>query len=285
MALRGSDASEDGGRGRVELIPAKRRALILERLRRDGTADIQELVDIIGASASTIRRDLEHLEQQGALERTHGGAILQSAERATFEPDVSIAAQFARTEKEAIGASVAADLRPGQSVIFDASTTVLEVARRIAARPLPLTAVTNSLAVAQVLAGVSSVHLVVPGGTVRPGSLTLVGRPGEDFLRTIHADLTLLGTHALTGGVLTETSLEVAAMKRAMIAAARKTLVLADSSKFTAPSFCTICSLSEIHEVVTDDRIDPAQLANLRSLDVAVRVVPLQGPRSTVAHS
>ena len=274
------DLQEEAGRGRVELIPAKRRALILEKLRRDGAADIPELVEIVGASASTIRRDLEHLERQGALERTHGGAIMQNGDRATFEPELSIAAQFARAEKAAIAAAAAADLRPGQSVIFDASTTVLEVARCIVAQPLPLTAVTNSLAIAQVLAGVPEVQLVVPGGTVRPGSLTLIGRPGEDFLRTIHADIALLGTHAVTGELLTETSLDVAAMKRAMIAAARKTTVLADSSKFTAPSFCTICSLTELHEVITDQGIDPAQLANLRALGVTVRVVPVADTRN-----
>ncbi len=277
--------TDDGGRGRVELIPPKRWALILERLKREGAAGIQELADAVGASASTIRRDLEHLERQGALERTHGGATLQRTELATFEPDLAIAAQFARSEKEAIGAMMASELRRGQSVIFDASTTVLEVARAIAARPIPLTAVTNSLAIAQTLAGVSEVHLVVPGGTVRSGSLTLVGRPGEDFLRTIHADIAILGTHAITGGVLTETSLEVAAMKRAMIAAARRVVVLADSSKFTTPSFCTICNVSEIHEIITDERIDPAHLANLRTFDVAVRLVPLTRPGSSLVQA
>lgn len=277
--------ADEAVRGRVELIPAKRRALILERLKREGAAAIQELAEIVGASASTIRRDLEYLEKQGALERTHGGAMLQNAERATFEPDLAIAAQFARSEKEAIGAAVAADLRPGQSVIFDASTTVLEVARAIAARPISLTAVTNSLAIAQTLAGVAGIHLVVPGGTIRPGSLTLVGRPGEDFLGTIHPDLALLGTHAITDGLLTETSLEVAAMKRAMIAAARRVVVLADSSKFAAASFCTICAVSQIHEVVTDDRIDPAHLSSLRDLDVAVRLVPVLDLRSSLARA
>jgi DeoR family transcriptional regulator of aga operon len=265
----------DAARSRVEMMPARRRALILERLKLTGAAGIQELADVIGASASTVRRDLEHLVKQGALERTHGGALLQRTEHATFEPEVAIAAQFARAEKEAIGAAVAADIRPGQSVIFDSSTTVMEVARAVAARRVPLTAVTTSLAIAQVLAGVSGLQLVIPGGTVRPGSLTLVGRPGEDFLRTIHADLALIGTHAITGPLLTETSLEVAAMKRAMIAAARNTVVLADSSKFTTPSFCTICHVSEVQEIVTDAGVDPAHLAALRSLDVAVRIVPL----------
>jgi DeoR family transcriptional regulator of aga operon len=72
---------------------------------------------------------------------------------------------------------------------------------------------------------------------------------------------------------LTETSLEVAAMKQAMITAARRIVVLADNSKFTTPNFCTICNVSEIHEIITDDGIDPAHLTGLQTLNVNVRVV------------
>lgn len=275
---------DEPARGRVELIPAKRRALILERLRRDGAAGIQELAEAVGASVSTVRRDLEQLVKQGALERTHGGALLQHTERATFEPGLAIAAELARAEKQAIGAAVAAELQPGQSVIFDASTTVLAAARAVAARRLPLTAVTNSLAIAELLAGVPEIQLVVPGGTVHPRSLTLVGRPGEDFLRSLHVDVTLLGTHAISGSTLTETSLEVAAMKQAMIAAGRRVLVLADSSKFTAPSFCTICEIQTVDEIVTDDGIEPSQLSALRALGAGVRVVPVARSGQALVH-
>ncbi|WP_318013094.1 DeoR/GlpR family DNA-binding transcription regulator [Mesorhizobium sp. BH1-1-4] len=276
---------DDGGRGRVDLIPAKRHAFILECLKREGTVGVQELIDLIGASPSTIRRDLETLERQGALERTHGGAMLQRTELATFEPDLATAAHFARAEKEAIGAAMMSELRPGQSVIFDASTTVLEVARAIAAAPIALTAVTNSLAIAQILANVPGVRLVMLGGTCKPGSLTLVGQPGENFLRTIHADVAILGTHAITGDMLTETSLEVAAMKQAMIAAARRVVVLADNSKFTTPNFCTICRLADIHQIITDDGIDQANLTNLRTLDVNVRVVRVSRSGSSVERT
>lgn len=263
----------DTGRMRVEMIPAKRRALILERLRREGAAAIHELAEAVGASPSTVRRDLEQLEREGVIERTHGGAQLQSAALATFEPEIAVAREAARAEKAAIAAAVADDLVPGQSVIFDASTTVLAVARAVAARRLALTAVTNSLAVAQVLAEVPEVRLVVPGGTVMPRTLALVGEPGETFLRGLHADVALLGTHAVTGTTLTETSLEVAAMKRAMIAAARRVIVLADGSKFGSPAFCTICEATEIGEIVTDDGIDLADLALLAAAGVSVRVV------------
>jgi len=266
---------DNGARARVELIPAKRHAFILECLKRKGAVDVQELIGLVGASPSTIRRDLETLERQGALERTHGGAMLQRSDLVTFEPNQATAAHFARPEKEAIGRAAAATLRAGQSVIFDSGTTVLEVARAIAANPMPLTAVTNSLAIAQVFAGVPDVRLVLPGGTCKPGSVTLVGHPGEDFLRTIHADVAILGTHAVTAGRLTETALDVAAMKQAMIAAARRVVVLADSSKFTAPSFCTICTMEAIDQIVTDDGIGPEDLADLRALGVEVAVVPV----------
>jgi DeoR family transcriptional regulator of aga operon len=271
--VRAGSREDKGGRGRVELIPAKRHAFILEYLKRQGTVAIQDLIDLISASPSTIRRDLEALERQGVLERTHGGAMLQRTELATFEPDLATAAQFARAEKEAIGAAMAAQLRPGQSVIFDSSTTVLEVARAVASAPMDLTAVTNSLPIAQVLATVPGVRLVVLGGTCKPGTLTLVGHPAENLLNTIHADVALLGIHAISGSVLTETSLEVAAMKQAMIAAARRVVVLADTSKFTSPSFCTICEVTEIDEIITDERIDAAHLAALRTLGVDVQVV------------
>ncbi len=85
--------------------------------------------------------------------------------------------------------------------------------------------------------------------------------------------------------MLTETSLEVAAMKRAMIAAARRVVVLADSSKFTTPSFCTICNLSQIHEIITDEGIDPSHLASLRTFDVAVRLAPSAKPSFSLASA
>jgi DeoR family transcriptional regulator, aga operon transcriptional repressor len=280
----GSGAIEENGRSRVEIIPAKREALILEYLRRHGPAGIQELAQEIGASTSTIRRDLDQLVKKGALERTHGGALLQSTPQATFEPEMAVAAQLATEQKKAIGAAAAADLLPGQSVIFDSSTTVLEAAHAVATRDLPITAVTNNLTIAQVLAGVKGLQVVMLGGTLRAGTLTLVGQPGESFLRGIHADIALIGTHSITERLLTETSLEVAAMKQAMIKAARRVHVLADSSKFTAPSFCKICDISEIHEIITDDGLSSAHIANLRTMGVSFRIVPSQNPTLAAAN-
>lgn len=265
--------------GRIERLPAQRHAAILERIRARGAASIQQLVDDLGVSSSTIRRDLDALTEQGYLERTHGGALLQRTLRATFEPDAATAAALAAVQKRAIGTEAVRRLNPGDSIIFDAGSTVLEAARALVSNPVPLTAVTNGLAIATVLSGVPSVRVLLLGGTVRPHSTAILGEPGESFLRGIHADLCLLGTHAISGSMLTETTLEGAALKRAMIRAAKRTVLLADSSKLQSPAFCSICELSEISELIIDDGIDDGDLRALRSYGLAVHVAPTSGLR------
>ena len=158
--------------------------------------------------------------------------------------------------------------------MFDSSSTVLEAARSAVARDIPLTAVTNDLATATVLSASPRIPCCCPRrhGAARLGDAAR--RTGGGVLpRTLHADVAFLGTHAITGRLLTETDLGVAAMKRAVIPASRRIVVLADSSKFQAPAFCTICDVAEVHEVVTDDGVDPAELAALRALGVSVTVV------------
>ncbi len=177
---------------RAELIPAHRRALVLEHIRLKGSASIQGLAESIGASASTIRRDLEELERKGYLERAHGGALLQRTTSPTFEPEAEIAAEFSRAEKHAIGAAAAAMIAPGEAVIFDSGSTVMEAARAAVRRNLPLTAVTNDLAAGQVLAGADSIRVVMLGGTIRPGSLTVSSDPGQNFLKSLNANVALI---------------------------------------------------------------------------------------------
>ena len=257
---------------RVEIIPAKRRAMILERLRRDGAASILELADEIGASASTIRRDLEQLTEGGYLERTHGGALFVPPLQATFEHEPSLNAQLQHRQKRAIGVLAAQRINPRESVIFDTGSTVLEAVRAATERQLPLTAVTNSLETASLCSASPSWRVIVPGGTVRAGSQMMVGEPGLSFFGTIHADLCLVGAYAITGRILTDASLEVAALKRAMIGSARRSILLIDSTKFRAPSFSAFCDIEAISEVITDDGADAEQLAALRALNVKVTV-------------
>ena len=203
----------------------------------------RNLSEAIGISLSTVRRDLEHLEARGYLERSHGGALIQKQLQSTFEPEAAITAEFDRPEKELIGLAAAATLHSGASVIFDSSSTVLAAARASVERDIALTAVTNDLGIGQALSASSRIRVLCLGGTVRPESLTVLGEPGESFLGNLRVDVAFIGTHAISGLALTETSLEAAAMKRAMISAARRIVVLADASKFGAAAFCKICEL------------------------------------------
>jgi DeoR/GlpR family transcriptional regulator of sugar metabolism len=262
---------------RVDIIPAKRRAMILERLRLDGAASILELAEEIGASASTIRRDLEQLTEGGYLERTHGGALFVPPLQATFEHEPSLNAQLQHRQKRAIGALAALRINPRESVIFDTGSTVLEAVRAAAERQMPLTAVTNSIETASLCAACPSWRVIVPGGTVRAGSQMMVGEPGVGFFGSIHADLCLVGAYAITGRTLTDASLEVAGLKRAMIGSARRSILLIDSTKFRAPSFSAFCDISAIAEVITDDGADEKQLAVLRALNVNVTVAHVGG--------
>jgi len=210
-----------------------------------------------------------------ALSRTRGGAVLPAEPHATFEPAASLSAELARTEKRLIGAAAAEMLMPGESVIFDSSSTVLCAAQAVVARAIGLTAVTNDLAIAQILAQSAAIRVFVVGGAIRHGSLTLTGEPGQDFLASLHADVVFLGTHTISGRLITDTSIEIAAMKRAMIRAARRVVLLADSSKLQLPAFCTICELCEIHALVTDERADATFVQEARDLGIAVTTVAL----------
>jgi len=261
---------------RVEIIPAKRRAMILDHLRINGAASIQELAEAFGGSQSTIRRDLEQLVEGGYLERTHGGALLLPPLRATFEREVALNAQLQHAQKLAIGTEAAQRLNSRESVIFESSSTVMQAVRAASGRGLPLTVVTNSLEIAQFSAEVANWRVIMPGGTIRAGSNMLAGEPGESFFKTVHADVCITGAYAITGNLLTDASLEVASLKRAMIQSARRTILLVDSSKFAAPAFCTFCDLSAIDEVITDDGILPEHLASLRSFDKKVTVVAVE---------
>jgi DeoR family transcriptional regulator of aga operon len=259
---------------RVALIPAQRHAMILQVLQTDGAASVQQLADAIGASVSTLRRDLEALEEAGFLDRTFGGASLRAHALTTLEPGHAVAAHIHQDEKAAIGAAAARGIGPHQAVIFDSSSTVREAARAVMARGIPLTAITNDLAIAQMLAGSSQIKVVVAGGLVRNGSMTLFGAPGEEFLAGVTADVALMGAHAVTEDGVSEATIEIARVKQVMLRAARTVRVLADHTKLRESAVFRICGLEAIDELVTDSRADPGICAKLSDRGITVTLAP-----------
>ena len=107
----------------VGLIPEQRKSRILEIIHKQGTGGVREIAGLVGASISTVRRDLAELEERGTIKRIRGGAMLTLNVRTTFEPDYQYASQVAVDQKEAIGRAAAELIVDGESVIFDSSST------------------------------------------------------------------------------------------------------------------------------------------------------------------
>lgn len=250
--------------GIIPLLPAQRRQHIVDFLRRHGAVTLQQLSSALRVSLSTLRRDLDGLSEEGVVDRTHGGALLRHQQYSTFEPDFSAAIELSPQEKSLIGMAAAESLVPGQSVIFDSGSTVLEAAKAVVARKIEILAVTNDIQIAQILGVSPHVRVHVFGGQLRPGSNTLVGEEILAGARSIRADVLFFGAHAVTEGVISETSPEVAAVKRALMQSATSRRLLVDSSKFRPRVFMSVCKVSDIEEVITDDGTPQDELESIR---------------------
>lgn len=248
----------------IPLLPAQRRQHIIDFLHRHGAVTLQQLSNALRVSLSTLRRDLDGLSEEGVVDRTHGGALLRHQQYSTFEPEFSAALDLSPQEKSLIGMAAAESLVPGQSVIFDSGSTVLEAAKAVVARKIEIFAVTNDIQIAQILGSSPSIRVHVFGGQLRPGSNTLVGEEILTGARAIRADVLFFGAHAVTEGVVSETSPEVAAVKRALMKSATSRRLLVDSSKFRPRVFMSVCQVSDLDEVITDDGAPQDEIERIR---------------------
>lgn len=255
------------------LLPAQRRQHIIEFLHRHGAVTLQQMASALRVSLSTLRRDLDALAEEGLVDRTHGGALLRHQEYSTFEPEFAAALELSPLEKNRIGTAAAEALIPGQSVIFDSGSTVREAALAVAARNIEILAVTNDIEIAQILGSSRSIRVHVFGGQLRSGSNTLIGDEVLAGSRLIRADVLLFGAHAITEGVVSEASSEVAAVKRALMGSATSKRLLVDSSKFRPRVFMTVCDLSGVDEVITDDGAPLDEIERIRGAGVKLTMV------------
>jgi DeoR family transcriptional regulator of aga operon len=266
------------------MIPAQRRKLILDILFDQGVVSVQSICERAGASPMTVRRDLDQLAREGLVVRSHGGASLvegngarASSGSAGGPAAAGGTADLVLRAKEAIGAAAAERIEEGQRVVFDGGIAGIEAARRVVARGLSITAITNSIKTAAVLLQSESVRLIVTGGTRMPGTSILHGDPGQDFIERIHADLALVSVQAIANGRMSDNALEIAAMKRRSIGAARRVILMADSWKFGGPALCDVGDLSGIDEIITDAGLKAGLRRAIRALGIALTLVRVAG--------
>ncbi|MET3983995.1 DeoR/GlpR family DNA-binding transcription regulator [Streptomyces sp. PvR034] len=228
----------------------ERQQEILRLAREAGRVDVLSLAEQFQVTAETVRRDLTALDRAGLVRRVHGGAI--PAGRLDFEPDLTERESTAADEKDRIAAAALAELPDGGSVILDAGSTV---ARLAAAIPVDtaLTVVTHALPVAARLADHTGIDLHLVGGRVRHRTRAAVDAWALRAYAEVRADVLFLATNGFTAaGGLTTPDLAEAAVKRAAVAAARRVVVLADSSKSGQEQFARFGSFAEVDLLITD---------------------------------
>ena len=220
------------------------------------------LAEKLKVSPVTIRKDLTTLEEKKLLYRTHGSAI--QINPYINDRHVQEKEKLYTEEKRQIGMEAAKLITPNDSILIASGTTVHAFAREIRAQE-HLTVITAALKVTNILAQQKEIDIIQLGGFVRNSSLSVVGSYAEEMLSNFSCSKLFMGVDGIDLNYgLTTTNVMEAQLNRAMMNASQKTIVLADSSKFGRRGFGKICDLDNIEQIITDDKINPAILENLR---------------------
>ena len=250
----------------------ERHSIILELLREFGKVDVADLSSKLKVSAVTIRKDLDLLEEKMLLYRTHGGAILADPYIATRK--VSEKEKLRPEVKRRIGLKAVELLSPQDALIIASGTTVQAFARCI--ENMKLTVITSAMNVAMELLDKPDIEIIQLGGIIRHSSASAVSEYAIRMLDNFSCSKLFLGVDGIDPEYgLSTTHIQEACLNQAMIAAATKTIVLADSSKFGRRGFSKICNMSDIDWVITDSGISLKMLEAIEEQGVKVTIVPL----------
>ena len=232
----------------------ERHQQILKTARSFGRVEVAGLARDLAVTPETVRRDLTALERRGALRRVHGGAI--PVERLGFEPGVADREGHAAREKDLIARAALEELPDGGSIILDAGTTTARLAELLPT-DRELTVVTHSIPVAALLTARPNISLHLLGGTVRSRTLAAVGEWTRAQVSELFVDVAFLGTNGVSiERGLTTPDVAEARVKKSLIEAARRVVVLADHSKFGREDFARVAPLSLVDTIITDSGID-----------------------------
>ncbi|MDM4764205.1 DeoR/GlpR family DNA-binding transcription regulator [Galbitalea sp. SE-J8] len=251
---------------------AERRTLIEERVIRTGEVSFGQLATAFGVSEMTIRRDIEALQEQGVLRRVSGGAI--SLTGTAFEPSYGLRAGQAVDSKAHIAERIVELLKPGETVVLDSGSTVASVARAIRGRGLGLTVLTPSITVATTLADEPDTRVILAGGVVRPGELSLIGTDTEQTFARYNCDVFVVGVAGVDAERgLTEYHPQEASVKRAALAASSRLIVGVDAAKLGRVHLVTVAPLDVVSALVTDGHPDHPAVVAARERGAQVVVV------------
>ena len=234
------------------MLVDQRRQHILKAVESKGFVSLQELSELCDASESTVRRDLEHLDNCGTIRRTRGGAAFTGESLVTFDDREKQSSH----EKQAIAQFIAAQIEPNETVLLDGGTTTLEVARQLIGKELQV--VTNSLPIVTLLSHQPGIELVIIGGYLYPKTGVCLGPISIDGLKSISARRLIMSTGGITEKGLFNSNVLLVETERQMMSVADETIVVADSTKFGHSELTHLCELSEVQTIVTDSNVKDA---------------------------
>jgi DeoR family fructose operon transcriptional repressor len=257
----------------------QRRQQLLEVVRSRGFASLPELVEVLQVSESTIRRDLDHLEESGVAKRTHGG-VFYAGPLPRF-PDFDEREPSQWDKKKLIAQQAVKLIEDGDTLLLDGGSTTYEVARLLVGRPLQV--VTNSLPVANLFAANKNCDLVLLGGYVYPRTGVTLGPHANEMLARLNVRRTVLSVAGLNERGFFNSNLLLVETERAMMRAGEEVIVVADSTKFGHQSLAHLAALEDVQHLVVDNEITPQWRDKLCAAGITLHVA--EPDRGTAAGS
>ena len=252
------------------MLVDERRSRILKIAEERGFVTLQSLVSELGASESTVRRDLEFLDGSGQIQRTRGGASFIGDNQTDFD----VRRGLASLEKQRIARRTAELIAEGETVLLDGGTTTLEVARHLTGRSLQV--LTNSLPIASLLMNRREIELIFIGGYVYPKTGVALGELSVAALQQIHVSRLVMSTGGITGDGLFNSNQLLVETERQMIRAADRVTLVADSSKFGQRALSHLCALDVLDEIVTDDGIGEDWVQRMEQQGIRMEVAGIE---------
>lgn len=253
------------------LLPAERLNLVQDVINEMKVVTIEDLCYKLAVSKATVRRDLKDLERNNKIIRTHGGA-LSIGDHGPYEPPFREKSSWHIEEKQRIAEAACHYINPGEAIILDSGTTILELAKKVTAIE-NLTVITNDLIIAMELSQYQNINLIVIGGKLKKDFFTLTGIFAEMVLKNIRADKYFVGADAVDRELgLMNYNTEEIPIKKLMIASAKKRYALCDHSKFEGVAVANICSFDSINKIITGSEIGPEMLDKFSNVGVEIEI-------------
>ncbi len=256
-----------GSSGRVQ-----RQQVIADFILERGSGTAAEIAELTGVSVMTVHRDLDELARQGIVRRYRGGASAQPS--SVFEANIEFRLRAAQREKAAIGALARELVEPGMSVLLDDASTTLALARTLRGIE-PLTVVTNNVGALLTLKEVPGIRLIGLGGLYLPTHDSFNGVGCVEAIAALTVDIVFVSTSSMTASMTYHQEQDIVLVKRAMLHAAERKVLLMDSSKIGRRALHQLAPVSDYDLVITDSGADPEALNELRSGSTPIRVAKL----------